>query len=200
MQQQLFERTENILPFNGEAFFFPSFFSKAESDKLFQHLQNKIEWKQEPIKIFGKDVMQPRLTAWYGDEGNAYKYSGITMEPLKWEESLLFIKQKIEPIAHVNFNSALLNQYRDGKDSMGWHGDNEKELGTNPVIGSVSFGAARKFQLCCYHDKSRVKSIGLSHGSFLLMQGQTQHYWEHQIPKTSMEIPARINITFRIIV
>ncbi|MFC0185587.1 Alkylated DNA repair dioxygenase AlkB [Pseudarcicella hirudinis] len=190
---------QNLLPFQGEAYFYPDFFSKSKSDFYFNQLLDEIRWKQEPIKIFGKEVMQPRLTAWYGDEGKIYTYSGITMIPHEWTPALLEIRQKAEEISKVRFTSALLNLYRDGKDSMGWHRDNEKELGLNPVIGSVTFGASRCFQLRNYQDKKLIRSIDLSHGSFLLMQGETQHFWEHQLPKVKNTVDVRINITFRVI-
>ncbi len=199
MQSSLFENRENLLPFDGEAFYYPNLFSLQEAGKYFHHLKEHISWKQEPIKIFGKQIMQPRLTAFYGDANKAYSYSGIIMHPMEWNEDLLQIKERIEAISTVNFNAALLNQYRSGQDSMGWHRDNEKELGANPVIGSVSFGATRKFQLRNYKDKNIVRSIELGNGSFLLMKGTTQHFWEHQLPKTGKAIGPRINITFRII-
>ncbi len=189
----------NLLPNNGEAFLFSPFFSKKDSDSLLQDLLTNINWKQEPIKIFGKPVMQPRLTAWYGNTGKVYSYSGITMQPLPWTNNLQFIKKAIEKKTGTVFNSALLNYYRDGKDSMGWHRDNEKELGTNPSIASVSLGASRIFKLRYYTDKTISHSIELSHGSLLLMKGPTQHHWEHQVAKTAKPVGARINITFRYI-
>jgi len=200
MQATLFEETpHNILPFDGEVFFYPAFFSTEESDRLLQQLKNEIDWKQEPIKMFGKMVMQPRLTAWYGDSDKAYQYSGITMTPHAWTDSLQTIKQKIETVSPVQYSSVLLNLYRDGKDSMGWHRDNEPELGINPVIASVSFGGARTFKLRNYADKSIIKSMELTHGSLLIMQGATQHFWEHQIPKTALPVKERVNLTFRVI-
>lgn len=201
MQQFLFTSdSENILPFNGEVLFYPHAFTVAESDVLMQSMVNNIHWKHEAILMFGKQVMQPRLTAWYGDSGKQYSYSGITMQPQPWTGDLLSIKQFVENIAGAQFNSALLNYYRNGQDSMGWHRDNERELSVNPVIASVSFGAARKFQLRYYKDKSITRSIQLTHGSLLLMRGETQHYWEHQLPKIKAETGKRINITFRMIV
>jgi alkylated DNA repair dioxygenase AlkB len=158
---------------------------------------NEIKWKQEPIKIFGKEIMQPRLTAFYGDAEKVYSYSGIIMKPHAWTNELLEIKTKIETVAQVKFTSALLNFYRNEKDSMGWHRDNEKDLGNNPVIGSVSFGATRIFQLRDYKSRSITKSVELTNGSFLFMRGETQHVWEHQLPKTSRQLGERINITFR---
>jgi alkylated DNA repair dioxygenase AlkB len=186
-----------ILPKDGEVLFYPQLFTADESEDHFTSLKNNINWKHEPIKIFGKEVMQPRLTAWYGDA--EYSYSGITMQPNAWTETLLQIKTKIETIAGVTFNSALLNQYRNENDSMGWHRDNEKELGKNPIIASVSFGATRTFQFKHYFDKKLKTSIALNDGSFLLMRGETQHFWQHCVPKTTKPIGPRINLTFRIL-
>jgi alkylated DNA repair dioxygenase AlkB len=192
--------SDNLLPQQGEVFFHANLFAPTKSDELFQLLKATIQWKQEPIKIWGKEVLQPRLTAWYGDEGKHYAYSGITMKPLPWTAELLLIKKLAEEKSETMFNSALLNLYRDGKDSMGWHRDNEKELGVNPVIASVSFGAARQFKLRHYYNKSLSRSIELTHGSFLVMKGETQHYWEHQVAKTAKPVNLRINITFRKII
>ncbi|MFD1000843.1 alpha-ketoglutarate-dependent dioxygenase AlkB family protein [Ohtaekwangia kribbensis] len=193
------ESLYNILPKDGDVNFFPHLFTEEESDVYLNDLQHEIEWKQEPITIYGRTVMQPRLTAWHGDSGKIYAYSGITMQPRAWTPALLKIKQRIETVSPVVFNSALLNLYRDQHDSMGWHRDNEKELGINPVIGSVSFGATRTFQFRYYTDKSLKRSLELAHGSFLLMQGKTQHHWEHSLPKRSAAKGVRVNITFRVI-
>ncbi|WP_420154017.1 alpha-ketoglutarate-dependent dioxygenase AlkB family protein [Siphonobacter sp.] len=185
----------NLLPFQGEAFFYESFFSSEESDALFQQLYHEIPWKQEPIRIFGKEVMQPRLTAWAGDPDKAYTYSGITMQPTAWTPALRFIKDRIDP--DDRFTNVLLNLYRDGQDAMGWHRDNEKMLGTRPVVASVSLGGSRIFQFRHYTDKKLIRSVELTHGSLLLMQGETQHYWEHRIPRTNQPTEPRINLTFR---
>jgi alkylated DNA repair dioxygenase AlkB len=187
----------NLLPFQGEAYLFPQCFSLAESNDYFGRLQQETQWKQEPIKIFGKEVMQPRLTAWYGDTDKSYTYSGITMQPQAWNPVLTAIKSTIEKVAGEQFTSALLNYYRDGQDSMGWHRDNEKQLGINPVIASVSFGAPRIFKLRHYEKKTPVINMELTHGSLLLMTGATQHYWEHALPKTARVKEGRINLTFR---
>jgi len=189
----------NLLPIDGKVFYYPSFFSLAESDRFISLLASEIVWKQEPIFVFGKPVMQPRLTAWYGDEGKEYSYSGISMKPSLWTPTLFEIKQRIESFSGIQFNSALLNQYRDGKDSVGWHRDDEKELGKNPAIASVSFGATRTFHFR-HTDKTLKTSIELEHGSLLLMTGETQHHWYHSIPKTQKFVGSRINITFRVIV
>lgn len=199
MRLPYFTDAENLLPHHGEVLFFPEFFSTGEADMFFSDLHASTSWRQEPVKIFGREVMQPRLTAWYGDEGKNYSYSGITMQPQPWTDTLLAIKYAADKAAGTTFNSALLNLYRNGSDSMGWHRDNEKELGRNPVIASVSLGAARRFLLRNYANKKLVRELLLTHGSLLLMRGETQHYWEHSLPKTVKPTGQRINITFRII-
>ena len=183
---------------NGEYLFYPNFFTKSESDIFFQKLKSEIEWKQESMNMYGKKINFPRLTAWYGDNDKPYSFSGITLSPKVWNEELVSIKSKIEPIAKVDFNSVLLNRYRDGNDSISWHTDAEKELGLNPVIASVNFGATRKFQL--RHIKTKEKlEIELTNGSLLIMQGELQHFWQHQVPKTKELKTERINLTFRFI-
>lgn len=187
----------NILK-NGEYIYYPNFFSKLDSDLLFQGLRKNILWKQESMYMYGKKIEFPRLTAWYGDNDKPYTFSGITLQPLPWTSEILKIKQKIEPIAKTEFNSVLLNLYRSGNDLISWHTDAEKELGINPVIASSNFGATRKFQL--RHIKTNEKlEIELGHGSLLIMQGELQHFWQHQVPKTSKPIGERINLTFRVI-
>jgi len=183
---------------NGEYIFYPNFFSKSESDILLKGLRNNIVWKQESMNMYGKKIDFPRLTAWYGNNDKPYSFSGITLQPLPWTSEILTIKNKIEPIAKTVFNSVLLNLYRDGNDSISWHTDAEKELGINPIIASVNFGATRKFQL--RHIKTKEKlEIELTHGSLLIMQGELQHFWQHQVPKTSKPVGERINLTFRVI-
>ena len=191
---------KNILSQDGEAQYFAGFFSQEQSDRWLQVLQAKIEWKHESIIIFGKRVLQPRLTAFYGDSGREYRYSGITMQPAPWTNELSEIKIQIETKFGLKFNSALLNFYRNGEDSMGWHRDDEKELGQNPVIGSVSFGEARALQFKLVENKTIKTSVTLEHGSFLLMRGATQHHWYHAILKSKKVLGPRINITFRNIV
>lgn len=183
---------------NGEFLFFPNFFSKSESDLYLHSLKEKIDWKQESMNMYGKQVNFPRLTAWYGDNDKPYSFSGITLKPKNWTDELIDIKEKIEVISKVNFNSVLLNLYRSGDDSISWHTDAEKELGINPVIASVNFGAARKFQLRHNITKEKLE-IELTHGSLLIMQGELQHYWQHQVPKTGRVVGERINLTFRVI-
>ena len=185
---------------DAEIIYYPQFFDKEQADIIFAELIEEIPWQQDEIRVYGKIHPQPRLTALFGNEGKSYSYSNITMQPHPWNLLLQKIKMKIENIAAVNFTTVLLNQYRDGKDSNGWHADNEKELGINPVIASLSFGAERTFQLKHNFEKDQKKSIILEHGSLLLMKGTTQHFWKHQIPKTAKPIGPRINATFRIII
>lgn len=185
---------------DAELHYYPAFFTLSEADDLFAHLIDplQIAWRQESIRLFGKSVPTPRLSAWYGEEGTAYTYSGLTMQPMPFTPILLSIKQKIE--AHsspVQFNSVLLNLYRTGSDSMGWHSDDEPKLGRNPVIASVNLGETRRFLLRHTKQKHLKHEILLQHGSLLLMQGTTQHFWQHAIPKTAKPTSARINLTFR---
>jgi alkylated DNA repair dioxygenase AlkB len=184
---------------DAEIIYYPAFFTKEEADSIYEKLINEIPWQQDSIRVFGKIHPQPRLTALFGNERKSYSYSNIEMQPHPWNSLLQKIKSKIERVSNTNFTSVLLNYYRDGKDSNGWHADNEKELGINPIIASVSFGAERTFQLKHNSYKDQKKSIVLEHGSLLLMKGTTQHFWKHQIPKTTKSINPRINGTFRVI-
>ncbi|MBT3668323.1 MAG: alpha-ketoglutarate-dependent dioxygenase AlkB [Opitutae bacterium] len=181
--------------------YYPSFFSSRKSSFILEQLLETIQWKQNTIKIYGKENPIPRLEAWYGDPGKSYAYSGIHMTPIPWTKELKEIKGAIEIESRVKFNSVLINLYRNGKDRVAWHSDDEKELGKNPVIGSVSFGAERIFKLRHkkYKSNNLKKSIMLRNGSFLLMKGTTQHHWMHEIPRTAKRIEPRINLTFRVI-
>ncbi len=195
LENQVNKKT--IISTDGEVILYQNFFNTQESSQLFEDLSSNVKWKQEIIQIFGKKMPIPRLTAWYGDEGKSYTYSGIEQHPEPWNTTLQFIKSKVEEIAKVSFNSVLLNLYRHGKDSVSWHSDDEPELGKNPIIASVSFGATRRFSLRHKHSKNHKIAIDLTSGSLLLMQGETQHFWQHQIAKTAKEIQPRINLTFR---
>ncbi len=190
---------KNLLPRDGELFFYPYFFKEEESDFFFGYLLQNVKWPQDKIWMFNKYVDIPRLNAWYGEDNKNYSYSGIPMKPNPWLPQLVEIKDRIETISKVKFTSALINLYRDGKDSVDWHADDEPELGKNPVIGSVSFGETRVFKLRHLKDKSLKTDVELTHGSFALMRGETQHFWEHKIPKTAKQVKPRINLTFRVI-
>ncbi|CAA6801514.1 MAG: Alkylated DNA repair protein AlkB [uncultured Campylobacterales bacterium] len=187
---------------NGELIYFEFFFNKNISDKIILYFKknNTINWQSQKIKIYGKEVIQPRLTSWYGDTGVTYSYSGITLYPNKWNKKLLYIKKQIEKITDKTFNSVLLNWYRDGEDYMNWHADDEKELGTNPVIASISFGKTRDFVLRQNNDSSQKITIPLTHGSLLIMQGEIQHHWKHCLPKRKRVKGSRFNLTFRDVV
>jgi len=177
----------------------PGFFSVDEANRYFAALKATVAWRQDDITVFGKTYAQPRLTALYGNNGKPYSYSNITMHPNQFEGGLLEMKEKVDHEAGLTFTTCLLNLYRDGKDSNGWHADDEKELGENPVIASVSLGQERYFHLRHKEDKKLKHKILLEHGSLLLMKGATQHCWHHQIPKTTRKIGQRINLTFRVI-
>ena len=179
--------------------FFPHFFEAAEADSFLTALTTNIAWQQEPIRIYGRTIHQPRLTAWYGDPGKSYSYSGITLTPQPWTPELLQIRLRVEAVSGCVFNSVLLNMYRNERDSVSWHSDDEPELGQNPIIASVSFGATRRFQFKHKTDSAQRAAVDLTHGSALLMAGTTQHCWKHQIPKTSRVQGPRINLTFRVI-
>jgi alkylated DNA repair dioxygenase AlkB len=194
--QRNFERLD--MP-DADVFFCRTFFTEAQSNAFYKELYNNTTWNQEKIKLYGKLVDLPRFTAWYGDEGRLYRYSGITVTPNPWMPALVKIKQKIEVVSGAIFNSVLLNLYRDERDSVSWHSDDEPELGRDPVIGSVSFGATRSFQFKHKRDKALRGKIDLPHGSYLLMRGPTQHYWLHQVPKATKPRGPRINLTFRVI-
>ncbi len=188
-----------LLP-DADVVLYPAFFSCETSDRYLTHLLTEINWRQETAYLFDKWIPLPRLTAWYGDAGKSYTYSGIKMQPEPWTKSLLSIKSAVETVTQVKFNSVLLNWYRDGSDSVGWHSDAEPVLGRNPVIASVSFGASRRFSLKPkYHKSIKPIHLDLPHGSLLLMQGATQHHWVHQVPKTTKSVGTRVNLTFRVV-
>jgi len=182
---------------DGEVLYYPHFFDVKKADYIFTQLQKDTPWQEDNIKVFGKVYKQPRLTSLYGNENKSYSYSNITMYPHKFSPLLNEIKSDVEAISIASFNTVLLNLYRNGKDSNGWHADDEKELGKNPAIASLSFGEERYFHLRHKKDKTQKHKLLLNHGSLLLMKGPTQHHWHHQIPKTSKQIGPRINLTFR---
>ncbi len=185
---------------DAKVIFYQKFFDSRKSDEIFQILLSEINWRQDRMKLYGKEIDLPRKTAWYGDRNKSYTFSGIHLNPEPWTSTLLQVKRHIEEIAEVEFNSVLLNLYRHGNDGISWHTDAEPELGENPVIGSVSFGGTRRFMFRHRQDQTLKTEVELTHGSFLLMAGETQHFWQHQIPKTSRQVEPRINLTFRSII
>jgi alkylated DNA repair dioxygenase AlkB len=182
-------------------YFYREAFTAQQNHRFLTGLIQGVAWRQDKIKLFGQEFLQPRLSAWYADAGKTYRYSNLLLEPLPWTPLLLEIKARTEAVTRQTFNSVLLNYYRHGQDSMGWHADDEPELGINPVIASVSFGAGRRFQFRHKYRKELPKiNLALTAGSILLMQGATQHFWQHQLPKTTRVPEARINLTFRFII
>ncbi len=174
------------------------FFSQAESAELFAQLHAETNWRQDFIEMYGRSVPLPRLQAWYGDFGRTYTYSGIKLEPELWTLPLRLIRQKIEARTAARYNSVLLNLYRDGKDGVSYHADDEPGLEELPIIASVCLGETRLF--CLKHKKTGQRvNIPLHDGSLLMMYGDTQRYWHHCIPKTARPVGPRINLTFRYI-
>lgn len=207
----------------GELLFSNSFLSRKISDRMLEYLQENescdwqtadwsklndeiksiefknVKWVQDYIKFFGKVHALPRLTSWYGDPGASYSYSGIKSEPNPWNRGLLYLKEVLEHALKTEFNSVLLNWYRDGADSLNWHADDEPELGPRPTIASLSFGESRDFLFRRRDSKRTEVSIKLDHGSLVVMKGDTQQNWVHSVPKRKTVRRSRFNLTFRYI-
>lgn len=177
--------------------YFKQFITKPEADRYFHLFSETIPWRQENVKVFGKIYPQPRLTALHSIEPKSYTYSGLTLQAQPMTDALLILLASIENISDSTYNCVLLNLYRDGQDSNGWHADNEKELGKHPQIASISLGANRNFHLKHRRIRSEKHKMELHHGSLLLMEGAMQEHWLHQIPKTAKAVGPRINLTFR---
>lgn len=185
---------------DAEVSFMHAFYRPPLTEELLDCLRNEIQWRQETIRLWGKSFLQPRLSAWYGDIGSRYAYSGVVLHPNPWTGTLLRIKADIEEATGHSFNSVLLNLYRDGNDSVGWHSDAEPELGAMPVIASLSLGETRTFRFRHKLRKDQKPvSIALTDGSLLLMAGATQRFWQHAITKEREPRGPRINLTFRTI-
>jgi alkylated DNA repair dioxygenase AlkB len=183
---------------DGALRFASGFYDQEQADSHLQALLTQIDWRQEYLRIAGKAVAQPRLTAWYGDPGSTYSYSGLQLAPQAWTPLLEQLKADVEAASSRRYNSVLLNLYRDENDSVGWHSDNEPELGPEPAIASLSFGATRSFKL--RHKKRKelhTIALPLSHGSLLLMEGATQRHWLHAVEKQKQPTGPRVNLTFR---
>jgi alkylated DNA repair dioxygenase AlkB len=175
----------------------PQSLAAAAADPLLEALRGGIDWQQEDIVMFGERRRVPRLVAWHGDPGAAYTYSGTPHEPLPWTADLQHIKDHVERLTGHAYNSVLLNLYRDGSDSMGWHADDEPELGREPTIASVSLGAPRRFKLRPRRPGGATVTLDLGHGDVLLMAGATQRNYVHAVPKTTRPVGERINLTWR---
>ncbi len=187
------------LPLPGaELFFAPNFLPAAEATALLTALTATVAWEQRAIRLFGQKFPQPRLTAWYGDPEARYTYSGLAWEPRPWLPALAELRASVEAATAARYNSVLLNLYRDGRDSMGWHADDEPELGPTPAIASLSLGAMRRFRLRPRAGLLHAPfGIDLPTGSLLLMRGPTQQHWQHALPKTARPVGPRLNLTFR---
>ena len=181
---------------DGEYILIADFYGADVADQYFNDLREGICWTQEKMHMFGREIDFPRLMAFYGDKGKTYSFSKNTFHAQSWTPTLRQIKTDVEERFDLDLNTVLLNQYRHGSDSMDWHQDDEKELGLNPTIVSVNFGASRMFQLRHIATKEKI-NIPLSHGSLLIMKGSLQHHWQHRIPKTKKVVKHRINLTFR---
>jgi alkylated DNA repair dioxygenase AlkB len=189
--------TEIPIP-QGELTLDPGFIAENEARTLFDSLEQQLNWQQARIRMFGRMVNIPRLQCFQGDPGILYRYSGLSLQTEPWHPLIHALKQRVETAAKHSFNSVLINYYRGGQDSMGWHSDDEPELGSNPVIASLSLGQSRRFLLRHRFDKSiSQQELLLNSGSLLIMAGQLQHFWHHSVPKTSKQLEGRINLTFR---
>jgi alkylated DNA repair dioxygenase AlkB len=200
----LFEETNRLetipLP-DAEVYYLGEFDLGRKPDAILHQLLAEIPWRQDSVFVWGKMHLQPRLIAWYGDPGSEYTYSGIRLTPLPWTDLLLEIKKRVEIATAASFNSVLLNYYRDNRDSMGFHSDDEPELGARPVIASLSLGEERTFILKHKTNKlAKPVRLKLASGSLLVMKGETQRYWQHGVAKQTRPCGRRINLTFRRIV
>lgn len=200
------EQTCQALPLPGaDVRYAASWLAKDEADRLLERLLDEISWEQHRFLMFGRNVTAPRLSCWIGDPGATYMYSRTRFEPRAWTPSLLPLRARLERFCSARFNSVLANLYRDGHDSMGWHSDDEPELGAQPVIASLSLGAARRFRLRRRLPRGTRPTAAdtldfpLAHGSLLHMAGETQRLYQHDLPKSAAVDAPRINLTFRYI-
>ena len=190
------ENLSNLLPAEGEVYYFGKVLEEEKAEHFFNQLMKTIDWQQDEVLIFGKRIVTKRMTGWYGEKEFEYTYSKITRKAKLWTLELIELKELVESKTGLNFNSCLLNLYHSGEEGMSWHSDAEAELGKDPAIASLSMGAERKFVLRNKASGEKI-SLQLENGSLLLMQGQTQKYWLHSLPKTKKVKEPRINLTFR---
>ena len=186
--------------FNLEFCYYKNFYDIGSSKIILNNLHSNIKWTNDKVKMYGKSLILKRRVAWYADSGKSYTYSGLKKDPITFTKELNSIKAKVERKTNVVFNSVLLNDYENGQVGMGWHSDDEKELGKNPTIASLSFGASRDMLFKSKNNPSlKVIKILIENGSLLVMKGKTQHFWQHSIPKRLKVKQRRINLTFRTI-
>ena len=196
MTHSLFAQPQSWCLPDADISYWPGFLTTAEADFYLQTLHDTLAWQQDSIRLFGQYRQIPRLQAWYGDQGVVYSYSGTRLSASSWTPALQALQRRVEQATAHRFNSVLANLYRDGQDSMGWHADDEAELGEDPVIASLTLGATRDFKLR-HKRNGDTHKIALCHGSLLIMAGATQHNWQHAIAKTRKPCGKRINLTFR---
>jgi alkylated DNA repair dioxygenase AlkB len=190
------ERRGNLLPYDGEVIYNGPIFSQQEAASHLDDLLNNISWQHDEAIIFGKHIVTKRMAAWYGERAFAYTYSNITKEALIWTPDLIALKKRVEQVSGAIFNSCLLNLYHNGDEGMAWHSDDEKSLGKDTTIASLSFGAPRKFAF--KHKGTKLTTdLFLENGSLLLMKGTTQTHWLHSLSKSKKVITPRVNLTFR---
>ena len=188
--------SDNAL-WGAELWFAPDWLEAGQADALFAELRDSIEWETHRIRLFGREVDSPRLSSWIGDEGASYTYSGTRFQPRPWPHALADIRRRLARELDCEFNSVLANRYRNGRDYMGWHSDNESALGPRPVIASLSLGATRRFVLKGRQEPRRRLALELPCGSLLVMRGETQQNYRHALPRTAKPVGERINMTFR---
>lgn len=189
----------SVLPHSQAVLYYPNFIPTTISITAYQTLTKKLTWAQYPIRMFGKTLLQPRLIAWYGDKGVHYQYAQTELLADGWHSLLAQWRQQLETFVQTSFNCVLANYYRDGQDSMGWHSDDEPALGTQPIIASISLGATRRLQFRHRQNYQQKAHIDLTSGSLLIMKGNSQTDWQHQIAKTKRVQTGRINLTYRYI-
>lgn len=197
MQARLFEPEAGERAVADDVVYFERFLEPDAADRYFIELRETVSWMQQAITIFGKPQAMPRLTAWHGDPDAVYTYSGLRNVPVPWNVPLTDLRKRVEQAAGVRFNSVLLNRYCSGADGMGWHADDEPELGAAPVIASLSLGAPRLFVMRTKVEKKRSLELRLGHGSLLIMRGASQQNFQHAVPKEKRLHGERINLTFR---
>ena len=193
------DEPEELLPDQGSALLYRCALSVNDSDEVLATLLNTTPWQQHDVHVYGRSVAQPRLVAWFGNAGRRYTYAGLTLEPLQWNSTLSGLKARCEVLAGTRFNSALANLYRNGRDHVAWHADDEPEFGLDPTIASVSLGAERRFDFRNKGSGETIKTM-FPHGSVVVMSAGCQRHWLHQAPKMLRVKEPRINITFRTIV
>lgn len=184
---------------NGQVRFWSDLLAEGVAAEAFAALETGLDWRQLPVRMFGRSILQPRLTAYYGDPGSDYRYSGLSLVPQAWPRTLAALRDLVAAATGARWNCVLCNLYRDGRDYMGWHADNEPELGPEPLIASLSLGATRRFVFKPRSGDGERRSFELTSGSLLEMSGEVQRYWLHQLPRALRVRQPRINLTFRYI-